>query len=237
MFSITTAARKKRRRSVRVWLVRNCLYVGLTVIILLSVGVGAIGCLGFVSTEHPSRPTVSTTTVAPSESVTQSETIISIVETTPTITEPKKPYYFDVPLSDEIQDYIREKCEEYDVAMELVIAMIEHESSFRADVISKTNDYGYMQINTINHEWLSETLGVTNFLDPYENILCGIYIISGHLEKTDGNIELALMRYNCGATGARRLWEQGIYSTSYSRSIMTLYESYKEKAANGAVTP
>lgn len=236
MFSITTAIRKKRRRSVRGWLVRNCLYVGLTVVVLLSVGVGAIGCLGFVSAEHPSRPTVSTTTTVPSEIVIQPETT-PIVETMPIVTEPEKPYYFDVPLSYEIQDYIREKCEEYDVPMELVIAMIEHESSFRADVISKTNDYGYMQINTINHEWLSETLGVSNFLDPYENILCGIYIISGHLEKTDGNIELALMRYNCGATGARRLWEQGIYSTSYSRSIMTLYESYKEKAANGAVTP
>jgi hypothetical protein len=30
---------------------------------------------------------------------------------------------------------------------------------------------------------------------------------------------------------------KGIYSTSYSRSVMTLYESYKEEAANGAVTP
>lgn len=237
MFSITTAIRKKRRRSVRGWLVRNWLYVGLTVVVLLSVGVGAIGCLGFVSTEHPSLPTVSTTTTVPSETVIQPETTTPIVETMPIVTEPEKSYYFDVPLSYEIQDYIRENCEEYDVPMELVIAMIEHESSFRADVISKTNDYGYMQINTINHEWLSETLGVSNFLDPYENILCGIYIISGHLEKTDGNIELALMRYNCGATGARRLWEQGIYSTSYSRSIMTLYESYQEKAANGAVTP
>lgn len=237
MFSITTAIRKKRRRSVRGWLVRNCLYVGLTVVVLLSVGVGAIGCLGFVSTEHPSLPTVSTTTTVPSETVIQPETTTPIVETMPIVTEPEKSYYFDVPLSYEIQDYIRENCEEYDVPMELVIAMIEHESSFRADVISKTNDYGYMQINTINHEWLSETLGVSNFLDPYENILCGIYIISGHLEKTDGNIELALMRYNCGATGARRLWEQGIYSTSYSRSIMTLYESYQEKAANDAVTP
>lgn len=55
--------------------------------------------------------------------------------------------------------------------------------------------------------------------------------------KTDGNVELALMRYNCGASGARKLWNQGIYSTNYSHSVMTLYESYKEKAANGAVTP
>lgn len=152
------------------------------------------------------------------------------------ITEPEV-FYFDVPLSDGFQDYIRAKCIEYDVPMELVIALIDKESSFRSDVVSKTNDYGYMQINKCNHEWLSETLGVSNFLDPYENVFCGIYIISGHLEKTDGNIELALMRYNCGATGARRLWEQGTYSTSYSRSVMTLYESYKEEAANGAGTP
>lgn len=46
-----------------------------------------------------------------------------------------------------------------------------------------------MQINQCNHEWLSSTLGVSNFLDPMENILCGIYIISGHLEKTDGKKE------------------------------------------------
>lgn len=143
----------------------------------------------------------------------------------------------DVPLSEELQDYIREKCSEYEVPMELVIALIDKESSFRSDVVSTTNDYGFMQINQCNHEWLSSTLGVSNFLDPMENILCGIYIISGHLEKTDGNVELALMRYNCGASGARKLWNQGIYSTNYSRSVMTLYESYKEKAANGAATP
>lgn len=230
---MTTNHRRKSR--VRVWFLRNTLWLALMAIIILSFSAGAISCLTVVGgKDDTAYPT--TALNAPATTVLQPDTTDKSMTPIEPITEPTV-FYFDVPLSDGFQDYIRAKCFEYDVPMELVIALIDKESSFRADVVSKTNDYGYMQINKCNHEWLSETLGVSNFLDPYENVLCGIYIISGHLEKTDGNIELALMRYNCGATGARRLWEQGIYSTSYSRSIMTLYESYKEKAANGAVTP
>lgn len=110
--------------------------------------------------------------------------------------------------------------------MSLIIAMIEVESSFRANVISKSDDYGLMQINKINHEIMSEKYGITDFLDPYQNVFCGITIIAEHLEKTDGDIALALMRYNCGATGAKRLWDKGIYSTSYTEKIMTAMEGY-----------
>lgn len=219
---------RRRKSKVRVWFFRNTLWLALMAIIVLSFSIGAISCLTVVGEKDDT--TSPTTTVLQPDIPTETMTPIE------PITEPEV-FYFDVPLSDGFQDYIRAKCVEYNVPMELVIALIDKESSFRSDVVSKTNDYGYMQINKCNHEWLSETLGVSNFLDPYENVLCGIYIISEHLEKTDGDIELALMRYNCGATGAKRLWEQGTYSTNYSRSVMTLYESYKEKAANGAVTP
>ena len=112
--------------------------------------------------------------------------------------------------------------------MSLIIAMIEVESSFRPNVISGTSDYGLMQINKINHEWLTEEYGITDFLDPYQNVFCGITIIAGHLEKTDGDIALALMRYNCGATGAKRLWDKGIYSTSYTEKILAAMEVYDE---------
>ena len=226
---------RRRKSRVRVWFLRNTLWLALMTIIVLSFSVGAISCLTVVGgKDNTTSPT--TALNAPATTVLQPDTADKIMTPIEPITEPTV-FYFDVPLSDGFQDYIRAKCSEYDVPMELVIALIDKESSFRSDVVSKSNDYGYMQINKCNREWLSETLGVSNFLDPYENVLCGIYIISGHLEKTDGNIELALMRYNCGATGARRLWEQGTYSTSYSRSVMILYESYKEEAANGAGTP
>lgn len=146
-------------------------------------------------------------------------------------------WYYDVPLDEPLQDYIREVCAVYHVSMDLVIAIIEHESSFRANVISGTNDYGLMQINSINHPTLSTELGVSDFLNPYENVLCGIYLISGHLEATDGDVGLALMRYNRGAAGARKLWKEGIYETTYSQSILRLYDSYKEKSRPADCTP
>jgi soluble lytic murein transglycosylase-like protein len=137
--------------------------------------------------------------------------------------------YYDVPLSHELQDYIKELCDEYDVPMDLVIAIIEQESTFRSSVISESNDYGLMQINVINHDHMAKELGITDFLDPFQNVLCGIHMISDHLADTDGNIELALMMYNRGEAGAKKLWDRGIYSISYSRSILEKYESYRTR--------
>lgn len=139
------------------------------------------------------------------------------------IEEPKKQYiYYDVPLDDDLQEYIQDVCEEYGLdRYDIIIALIEKESSFREDVISKTNDYGYMQINEINHEWLSEELDIDDFLDGEQNILAGVYLLSGLYAKYE-DIGLALMAYNCGEKGANDLWKQGIYSTEYTRTIMSI---------------
>lgn len=223
---MTTKRRRKSR--VRVWFTRNTLWLALIAIIILSFSAGAISCLIVVGRNDDKISSI-TATSAPVTTVLQPDTADESTPPLELITEPEV-FYFEVPLSDGFQDYIRSKCIEYDVPMELVIALIDKESSFRADVVSNTDDYGYMQINKFNHEWLSETLGVSNFLDPYENVLCGIYIISEHLEKTDGNLELALMRYNCGATGAKKLWDKGIYSTHYTDKVMTAYNFYTEES-------
>lgn len=153
----------------------------------------------------------------------------TVVTTDPSVVETEPPVlYYDCPLSHDLQDYIRQLCETENVPMGLVIAMIDKESTFRASVVSATDDYGLMQINVINHEWLSEQYGITDFLDPYQNVFCGIKILSGHLENYDGDLSRALMAYNMGAGGARRLWNQGIYSTSYTTYIlnaMSVYDS------------
>lgn len=135
--------------------------------------------------------------------------------------------YYDVPLDHDLQDYIFALCEDKNVPTRLVIAMIDTESSFRSDIISGTDDYGLMQINACNHEWMSETYGVDDFLDPYQNVLCGISLIAGHLANYDGDIEMALMAYNMGAGGASSLWEQGVYSTAYSQKIVERMDGYE----------
>ena len=38
----------------------------------------------------------------------------------------------------------------------------------------------------------------------------------------------ALMAYNCGETGAKRLWNQGYLTSTYSRKVVTNYEKWQQ---------
>jgi soluble lytic murein transglycosylase-like protein len=136
----------------------------------------------------------------------------------------------DCILDDETQQMILEKSEQYNVDFAFTMALIFRESSFDSDVVSKSNDYGLMQINKINHEWLSEELGITNFLDPEQNVTAGLYILHNLFEKYD-DPTLVLMAYNMGETGARRLWVQGIYSTDYAEDILQQADIYDAEIA------
>lgn len=239
---------RKRPKGLKAWVKRNILWLVLLAIISFSFGTGLV--VGKLATDK-SEPVLAAYVEEPAfyQIVTENEPTPSVESEWQTFTATPVPtpktvidtepvtVYFDIPLSKELQDYIRNLCDEYGVPIELVIAIIDVESTFRADVVSKTNDYGLMQINKCNHEWLTDKLGVTDFLDPYQNIYSGVHILSSHLEVTNGDIELALMRYNNGATGAKKLWDKGIYSTAYTQKIMTVYESYKEESRQTDSTP
>lgn len=138
--------------------------------------------------------------------------------------------YYDIPLSQELQLYTYTKCEDLGIGnyYELVLAMMWQESDFKPDTISKTKDYGLMQINICNHEWLSEELGITDFLDPYQSIDAGTHIIASLLLKYQ-DPHKALMAYNYGEAGAKKNWEQGYYTSSYSRAIAEKQEQILNK--------
>ena len=134
----------------------------------------------------------------------------------------------DVPMNDGMQEFIYCLSKAYNIDFPFVMAVIEHESSFTADVISGTDDYGLMQINKINHEWLNETIGVTDFLDPYENVRSGVFILRQLFEKYD-NPSMVLMAYNMGERGASKLWDKGIYSTDYAEAILQQADIYTKE--------
>ena len=138
----------------------------------------------------------------------------------------------DVPMDEEMQEFIYCLSYGYNVDFPLVMALIENESSFRVDTISKTNDYGLMQINKVNHKWLSKTLGVTDFLDPYQNTRSGIFILRKLFEKYEDTAKV-LMAYNMGEGGASRLWKKGIYETAYSKKVMEQAVEYKKLIEGG----
>lgn len=134
--------------------------------------------------------------------------------------KPTKAYY-DVPLDYETQDYIFEVSERYGVPSAVIVAIIERESNYDPNATGSAGEQGYMQIHPCNFSWLKQTVGVTDFYDPEQNILCGVYMLSGLFEKY-GTVNEVLMAYNCGEAGARRLWNNGVTETEYCTKIQTI---------------
>lgn len=141
---------------------------------------------------------------------------------------PRDFQYIDCPLSDELQEFTYYLCKEYYIDFNFAMAVMFVESSFHPDAISSTNDYGLMQINKINHERLSNELTINDFLNPYQNIRAGLYMLRELFEKYD-KANLVLMAYNCGEYGASTLWDNGIYETSYSRKVLEKADEYAQE--------
>lgn len=153
---------------------------------------------------------------APTEETTEADVECKIVECTT---------LYDVPLTDELQIFIHEMCAEYGVDFRLVLAIISVESSFRCNAYNETTDCcGLMQINRINLPELQEKLGVTDLFNAYENAIGGIYLLRQALNY-DSDTEHALMIYNCGIGGAKKLFYKGIHSTEYSRKVLSARDS------------
>lgn len=134
----------------------------------------------------------------------------------------------DCKLDKATQQFTFYLCKGYDIDWTLVMALMQKESSFRSDIISPTEDYGLMQINKMNHEWLTDTIGVTDYLDKEQNIRAGVFVLRKLFEEyTDPN--LVLMAYNMGADGAETLWNKGIYTTPYVDDILTYQAEFNKQ--------
>lgn len=129
----------------------------------------------------------------------------------------------NVPMDEDLQEFIFYLSQAYEMDFTFVMALIQRESSYNPDVISASNDYGLMQINEINHPYLQEQLGITDFTEPYGNVRAGMFILRKLFEKYE-TPEKVLMAYNMGETGASRLWEQGIFEINYSKSVLQIQQ-------------
>lgn len=127
--------------------------------------------------------------------------------------------YIPCELGIEEQEFVYYLCENYNLDYYFVMALMYVESGYNPNIISSTNDYGLMQINACNHAWLSKELGITDFLDPYENIKAGCFVLRLLFEKYQ-DPSIVAMAYNMGEDGAQRLWNNGIYSSAYSKKII-----------------
>lgn len=150
-----------------------------------------------------------------------------IVISAPIMATPEYEKIFDVDLSGEVQQYIAQICDEYSIETALVFAIIEVESGFNANAISKTHDYGLMQINKCNHKSYSKLLGITDFLDPKQNVLAGVHMLASLRDNYScDTTDKMLMAYNMGYEKAKKLWDKGIVSSDYSRKILSTKNNF-----------
>lgn len=107
--------------------------------------------------------------------------------------------------------------EEYNICPEILMSIIEKESSGRADA---ENDgcKGLMQINEKFHADRMGRLGCNNIFDEEQNIHVGADYLSELLEEYE-DIYIVLMCYNMGESKANELISLGIYESDYAEWI------------------
>lgn len=124
--------------------------------------------------------------------------------------------HFDVPLEQDLQNYVFDLCKKNAISPLLIFAIIEQESNYNPNALNASEDcFGLMQI----HECNFTTYNLDEPYNAFENVRVGITILSELLDKYE-DVNKALMAYNCGEYGAKRLWKKGITSNSYSRSVL-----------------
>lgn len=131
-------------------------------------------------------------------------------------------YNTNIPMSRDLQEYAYNKCTEYGIDYSVFLSLIQKESNFNTNAKSNSGDYGLCQINKCNHAWMREVFG-NNWdpMNPYHSIDGCTYILNTIITNYNYKTYHALlMGYNMGPGGAKKCFNNGIYSSKYSRSIM-----------------
>lgn len=137
-------------------------------------------------------------------------------------------YNSDIPLSEDIQKYAYNKCQESGIDYSIFLGLMRKESSFNPSAKSSTGDYGLCQINQCNHNWMRETFGSDwDPMNPYDSIDASIFMLSEYTKDYNcDNYHVLLMNYNMGHGNAVECFNSGIYSSKYSRAIMEYAKEY-----------
>ena len=189
---------------------------------------------------QPTTATTTETTVQPTQEPTKAPTEATQPATEPTeppeateateettATEPQVILY-DVPLGEDLQLYIIGLGERFGIDPAIIFAQIWKESRFNPNSVGDGGaSLGLMQIQSKWHSGWMKLLNCPDLLDPYQNVKVGIHILADHYQRY-GDIEMALVAYNAGSTGAyKNYFSKGVYSSKYSSAVMEKAEELR----------
>jgi soluble lytic murein transglycosylase-like protein len=124
-----------------------------------------------------------------------------------------------------INDYTRDISAKYNMDPTLIMSVIQQESEYNPKA-KNGNCLGLMQVSSYWHKNRAEKLGITDFYDPYSNILLGIDYLS-ELYSQYKDMRLVLMLYNMDHNTAISMFKNGQIS-SYAKTIIARAEQYKK---------
>lgn len=136
---------------------------------------------------------------------------------------------YNIALSADEQKYAYNLCKQYGIQYELFLAVMYKESGFNASSVGGGNSYGLCQIHISNYSNLSSKLGISNLLDPYDNMKAGAYLLSLYLSSASTKVSgdsvevYGLNAYNMGESAYfNSCYSQGILNRGYSNSVIAL---------------
>lgn len=131
-----------------------------------------------------------------------------------------------------IQSFAMELGDKFGVEPSMILAIAKKESRFNPDAVGN-GAYGLMQIVTSVHKGRMQRLGVTNIMDPYENMLVAADILS-YLYKKYDDPGLILMCYNLGEGGALSKFRNSGYS-AYAKCVLGYKEEIERSESYGKI--
>ncbi|HTQ78648.1 MAG TPA: lytic transglycosylase domain-containing protein [Thermoanaerobaculia bacterium] len=110
----------------------------------------------------------------------------------------------------------------------LLASIVETESAFAPDAVSREGAIGLMQLIPDT----GKLYGKTNLFDPYVNLDVGSQYVGALLERYHGDLALALAAYNCGPGTVTRYGAVPPYAETrdFVKSVIALYVDHRQSA-------